>query len=379
MYKGGHTVLNRGETFSLMEIPERWTRLGKILERGKPGDFDSCVTGDPCIVWNPERQCYHMFYFAQMKIDGVEHNRNGHAIADNPIAENLRNWKKLGEIEFTNYEDMLGKNTHKPWILMDPYKPNVAKKWKGYYWLYTSTFASGRKIVQAAYCKTLEGPWTIEPSLNIQPGDEHAPDGLHVDAPTAYYFEEREKILVFYMGYPLKPQGDTEWTPYGSRSLTVEIDAVSGKIRKTGTALYPSGNRGSWTSGYIGGLQIIKAQRGGWYALINASPTPPLSLEDECDMREPAPSLGGFAFTEAEYPNNGWEAAQEPLEHEIDIPENARKEGEGVNMWRHHLFVLPSDDLVCIYNTGDYGSEQMFAKFCEYSKSCEEIKKGETP
>ncbi|MFA5528785.1 MAG: hypothetical protein WC996_09250 [Peptostreptococcales bacterium] len=363
-------MLSNREKFSLRTIPEKWQRIGKIMERGTRGQIDCSVTGDPCIVWDPERQRYHMFYFAQAKIDGIEHNRNAHAIADNPIRENIRNWKKLGEVEFVNHDKMFGKETHKPWILMDPYRPNVAKKWKGYYWLFTATFSNGRKFIQAAYSNTLDGPWVIEPSLNIMPGDEFSPDGLHADAPTAYYFEKIGKILVFYMGYPLKQQDDTPWTPYGSRSLTAEIDVSSGKIEKTGTALVPSGKHHSWTFGYIGGLQLLKAENDGWYAMINASPTPPKSVDEEKNIREPSPSLGGFIFTKFEYPDKGWKVLDKPLEYIENIPEIARKDGEGVNMWRHHMFILPSNDLVCLYNTGDYGNEQMFGKICESSRSC---------
>lgn len=364
-------MLNPENKFNLIDIPKKWKRIGRVVERGKQDEFDSGVTGDPCIVWDSERSCYHMFYFAQYKKHGVEHNRNGHAIADNPICENLHNWKKLGEVKFSNYEAMLGKDTHKPWILMDPYSPNMAKKWRGYYWMFTATFTHGRKFVQAAYSQSLDGPWTIDPSLNIMPGCEDSPDGFHVDAPTAYYFEEYGKILVYYMGYPLKPQRDTEWTPYGSRSLTAEIDAFSGEVKKTGTALLPSSELGSWTSGYIGGLQIFKASKGGWYALINASPTPPRSVEDDSDIREPAPSLGGFIYTEEEYPDKGWKAMPHPLEYEKDIPEYARMNGEGVNMWRHHMFVLPEGGLLCLYNSGNYGSEQMFGKISNHGENCE--------
>lgn len=368
MHKGGYRVLTKNRVISIESPPSEWTRLGKIMNRGELGDFDCCVTGDPCIVWDENRRCYHMFYFAQSKEDGIEHNRNGHAIVQNPILDNIHKWQKLGEVKFTNYEEMLGKETHKPWILMDPFRPNTAVKWRGFYWMFTASVSNGRKFLQAAYCDSLDGPWTIDPSLNVFPGEEGTPDELHVDTPTAYYFEKEKKILVFYMGYPLKAQKDTAWTPYGSRSMTVEIDTESGEVKKTGSALLPFER--TWIAGYIGGLQLIKADNKGWFALINASPTPPCSVDEDSDIREPAPSLGGFIYTPKEYPDSGWSPMDDPIEYEESIPQSARDKGEGVNMWRHHLLFLPEGKVVCLYNSGNYGNEQMFGKMSDYSIQC---------
>lgn len=367
MHKGSHRVLKNNE-IKIKDSSFDWTRLGKIINRGAPGEFDCCVTGDPCIVWDDNRDCYHMFYFAQSKKDGMEINRNGHAVIDNPAMENLHSWKKLGEVKFTNYEEMFGNDTHKPWILMDPFRPNTAVRWRGFYWLFTASVSNGRKFLQAAFSDSLEGPWTIDSAFNVFPGDEGAADELHADTPTAYYFEKEKKILVFYMGYPLKEQKDTPWTPYGSRSMTVEIDTETGAIRKTGDALLPVEN--TWINGYIGGLQLIKAADKGWYALINASPTPPCSVEKDSDIREPNPSLGGFIYTPKEYPDSGWIPLEDPIEYEEAIPPEARENGERVNMWRHHMLFLPEGKVVCLYNSGNYGNEQMFGKMSDYSTQC---------
>lgn len=357
-------MLNNSNPFVLKQIPKKWDRLGKVMHRGVSGEFDSDVTGDPCIVWDDNRNCYHMFYFAQFKKNGVEHNRDGHAICENPVLDNIKNWKKLGEVQFSNCEEMLGKNTHKPWILMDPYRPNVAARWRDRYWLFTISYEKGSKFIQAAYSSSLDGPWTIDPSLNIKHGGPEEPDGLHLDAVTAYYFEERNKILLFYMAYPIRKQEDTPWTPFGSRSMSAEIDCETGKISKLGTALLTEKNK--WTNGYIGGLQLVKSSVQGWYALINASPTPPCSVEEDADIREPAPSLGGFAFTTEEYPSVGWKAMDPPIEYLEEIPSEACADGEGVNMWRHHLLVTDSH-IICLYNTGSYGNEQMFGKIIKSS------------
>ena len=40
----------------------------------------------------------------------------------------------------------------------------------------------------------------------------------------------------------------------------------------------------------------------------------------------------------------------------------ARKAGEGMNLWRHHIAILPSGDMYLFYNSGPYGQERMFAR-----------------
>lgn len=346
------------------KLPSNWERLGKIIPRGRGEDFDSDVTGDPCIIWDEERGCYHMFYFAQHKDGTMERNRNGHAIADNPIEENMHSWKKLGPVKFIRNGKEVDICTHKPWILMDPYVPNRAVRWNGYYWMFTASIRNDVKFIQAAYSDTLDGPWVIDEDLDILPGCTDAADGYHAEAPTAYFFPDRKRILVFYMGYPLKAQGYS-CSPYGSASMLAVIDSETKRVEKHGVILPPSQDRENWSSGYIGGFQIFYSKNG-WYALLNASPTPPCEVEKSRDMREPAPSLGGFAYTVADFPDHGWHVLPDPIEFIKDIPSDARSCGEDVNMWRHHLLLLPQErKAVLLYNSGDYGSEQMFGKITD--------------
>ena len=188
-------MLSNISKVSIKAIPSSWQRLGRVMPRGGRDEFDSDVTGDPCIVWDEERGCYHMFYFAQHKEGAVEHNRDGHAICPNPIVENIHAWKKLGAVRFIRDGKTVDINTHKPWILMDPFVPGKAARWNGYYWLFTASIRDGIKFIQAAYSLSLDGPWTIDESLDILPGLEGAPDGYHAEAPTAYYFQKEKKIL----------------------------------------------------------------------------------------------------------------------------------------------------------------------------------------
>lgn len=351
--------------FNIDALPMEWTRLGKVLDRGAPGEFDSSVTGDPCIVWDENRGCYHMFYFAQRQVDGQEINCNGHAVSTSNTCLGGGNWKKCGELEYTNPQALLG-DTHKPWILMDPYHPNKASKLNGLFWLFTASFHGGKKTIQIATSSTLDGPWTIIDGLSIGPGDQFAVDGFHVDAPTAYYFERERKILIFYMGYPCESQAQQPSSPYGSSSCVACLDMDRMEMSKLGVALRPSLEKTSWASGYIGGLQLFKCRTKGWYALINASPTAPCPVDMDESMREPAPSLGGWAYTEEEFPIMGWQVLPQPIEYISDIPDSAVADGEGENLWRHHLVILPDRTAYCLYNSGEYGSEQMFGKHTRF-------------
>ena len=43
--------------------------------------------------------------------------------------------------------------------------------------------------------------------------------------------------------------------------------------------------------------------------------------------------------------------------------EEAIANGEGVNLWRQHLLVLPDGRVGLFYNSGPYGKEQLYAKW----------------
>jgi len=61
--------------------------------------------------------------------------------------------------------------------------------------------------------------------------------------------------------------------------------------RELGPVIQPASSARLGAHGWIGGLQLFAAKDGGWYGLVNASPTPPASIIEEPDLREPAPSL----------------------------------------------------------------------------------------
>jgi len=346
--------------FSLRHHPHHWERLGLALERGLPGSFDSSVTGDPCVVWDEEFKCYRMFYFAQRHENGREFNSNAHAIAasEQPIP---RGWQKRGPITYSNPEMLLG-DAHKPWIMLDPFRPNMPATINGQYWLFTPVWHGSTKRIQAATSSSLNGPWQVKPQPVIEPGAGDAFDGYHTDTVTAYWFADRGEILIFYKGYPMQPQADQPHSPYGSSSAVAVLRPDERQAQKCGRVISSGMHPAHWLTGWVGGLQIFPSEAGGWYGLLNGSPTPPASIAEEPDIREPAPSLGGWAYTPEAWPVSGWRADDLPIETLDEIPLEARQNGEGVNLWRHHGLVTREGQMYLLYNTGPYGQERLFAR-----------------
>jgi hypothetical protein len=312
------------------------------------------------VVWDPERACHHMFYFAQHRSGGHEVNGNAHAVSTGGIGPGA--WLKQGPLVYANPEALCG-DTHKPWILMDPYHPNRAVRVDGKYWLFTVSFRGTNKVIQAAIAPILDGPWQVMPDPVVDLGDENAFDGYHVDAVSAYWIETQGNIAIFYMGYPRRPQSEQPNTPYGASNAVALLQPGERTARKVGKTVWPSPDPGHWTAGYVGGLQIFPAAHGGWYGILNASPTPPASIEHEPNLREPAPSLGGWAYTPERYPLSGWQAMEEPIEWIEDIPAQAAMAGERVNLWRHHIVILPDRSMYLFYNAGSYSDERMFGRY----------------
>ncbi len=348
-----------------LEAPVRdWDFLGVAIKRGVAGDFDSSVTGDPCVVWDGDSRKYHMFYFAQRHDDrtGCEVNVNAHAVSPN-IASGT-NWKKTGPLVYTNPDALANLHTSKPWILMDPYRPGTPVRLGKNYRLFAIARRDGRKFIFTAASASLEGPWTIQPEPVLAPVEQGSFDGYHVDTVTAYWFEERASVLLFYKGYPFMPQQDQSNAPYGSSTAVAVMGPEDRTARRLGRVLTPISDQGAWASGWIGGLQLLPAQRGGWFGLINASPTPPASPEVEPEMREPAPSLGGWAYTPEAWPISGWIIESEPIMDIDSLCEEASSRGVKENLWRHHICVPvdsgTSRDRFLFFNSGPYGQEQLF-------------------
>jgi len=338
-----------------------WRRLGLVLSRPHSGTHND-VAGDPSIVWDPEINNWRMVLF---------YSPPGHGQAvctgQHPVTGLPDQWRFDGPLQFTNPAALSpGEHPHKPYIVTDAYRPNIAANVDGKYWLLCVPFRRGHKFVQRAWSVSLAGPWTWEEGALIPPGAEQDWDGKHTDAVSGIYFPDRREFVYFYMGYPQVAQANRPHSPWGSAQGVAVQSADGGPARKLGIILPPAAQPGHWAGGYVGGLQVLPGKDHRWIALANASPTPPqLDSDRSISREEPPPSLGGFAWTDAEYPTSGWHWFDQPLEWIEQVPADAIANGEGVNLWRHHLLQLQDGRNLIYYNSGSYGQEQLFAKLGE--------------
>jgi len=270
-----------------------------------------------------------------------------------------RDWRKIGQVRLSNPEDIAeSRQGHKWWVVMDPRRTNHAARIEGSYWaLFVTT---GPKVVQAASASRLAGPWTMVEEPILVPGTANgAPDGRHCDTPTAYWFEDMGKILIFYKAYPLRAQLTQPSSLFGSSSVVAYWHPRNVTAAKGPQILLP-GKDSAWNRGWIGGFQLLYAQdTKSWYELMNGSPTPP----EDISNREPAPSLGGRGVCKDHRPDRGWEVdtRYSPFVYPENLSEEERRAGLGVNLWRHHLLATPGARARIFFNSGTYGTEQMYS------------------
>jgi hypothetical protein len=252
---------------------------------------------------------------------------------------------------------------------MDPYRPNQPAKIQDRFLLVTvSSTKDNRKVIQQAWAERLAGPWTLEEGITIPPGAPADFDAKHVDAVTAYYFADRQELLYFYMGYPKQAQQRTV-SPYGSAQAVATRRLAEKTVTKRGVILEPCQRTGHWASGWVGGLQILPGKEHRWIAIVNASPTAPTPQDKTIAREEPAPSLGGFAYCDEEWPVTNWQWYPAPIEWIEGIPAEALANGEGVNLWRQHILTLQDGSVALFYNSGFYGKEQMYLKIAPAKKA----------
>ncbi len=332
-----------------------------VLPRGLKGEFDSRITGDPCIVWDEEAGTWRMFYFASSYGDpgaAVAHVA-GMALSASPEEIGPGDWRKVGQVPLANPLDLFGgRPGHKWWVLMKAGEYNQPARIDGRFWaLFVSTEP---KVIEAAWATRLAGPWTVVREPILVPGTEAgALDGLYCDTPIANWFEDRGRILIFYKAYPRHPQPLQPGSAFGSSSVAAWWRPGDARARKAGQIMKPVGGR-EWCRGWIGGVQLLyDAAARSWYALMNGSPTPP---EDRSN-REPPPSLGGWAVCDADFPDRGWriDALHSPFLYPQNLSSEELNAGLGVNFWRHHLLVTRSSRARIFFNSGKYGTEQMYS------------------
>jgi hypothetical protein len=347
---------------TMIAIPQRWNSAGLIL--GRNAAQTGGVVGDPCIVWDAAITGWRMFLFVDKP--GV-----GEAICLDRHSVGPGQWQYLGGLTFTNPEQILGGYTHKPFVVQDAYQPNRAALIEGRYYLVTVSRSrlNGQfhKVIQLATSASLAGPWTLHEGPLIGLGGPSDFDAKHTDAVSGFYFADRGEILYYYMGYPEIAQEEQPLSPFGSCSSTAVQRVGESQATKLNVVLRPENTAGHWASGYVGGIQLLPGKNHRWVGLANASPTPPDPHNPDKSREEPPPSLGGFAYCDEAWPVNNWHWCPEPIEW-IEDPSSARlAAGEGVNLWRHHVLALPDGRLAIYYNTGSYGTEQLYMKLAEES------------
>jgi len=343
-----HLTGTQGSSIKL-EIPITWVRKGLVIPR-LVQNTGYGVMGDPCVVWDPEISAWRMFLFN----DPPGH---GQAVCTGMANGVPERWSAVEPLRFEGP----GGSTHKPYIVQEALRPNQAACIQGEYWMASVMIDHGRKYIQRARAPRLAGPWTWDPEPIIPAGGPGDFDEKHTDAVSGFYFPERDEVLYFYMGYPLKPQ-NRAISPYGSAQCLATQRPGERKAAKLGMFLPPVQKSGHWASGYLGGFQILPGKQHRWIALLNASPTPPNPDDSSVAREEPAPSLGGWAYCDEQWPAKNWQLLPQPMEWIEDIPPEAAANGESTNLWRHHAWVLRDGRIAVLYNSGFYGQEQLYMK-----------------
>jgi hypothetical protein len=329
-------------------IPKQWERNGLVIPRRQEG---SGVCGDPCIVWDDAVDGWRMVFFC----DPPGHAQ---AVCRRLDRDGRGDWNFAGPLPVTN-PAVIGA-FHKPFIVMDPWVPNRAAKIQGRYCLLVVS-QGAHKAIYRAWATELAGPWTFEAEPILAPGHGSEFDARHADAVSGYYFAEKQTFLYFYMGYPQEAQPRNS-SLFGSAQAAAVQKLGERLPTKCGPILEPDQRPGHWASGWVGGLQLLPGSNHRWIAVVNASPTPPDPRKRDVWTEEPPPSLGGFAWCDEEWPVHGWHFCDEPIEWIKDVPASALQSGEGYNLWRQFIHILPDGRAELFYNSGYYGREQLYAK-----------------
>lgn len=338
-----------------------------VLKRSQGKAYDSRVVGDPCIVWDEEVGAWRMFYFAGgYTPDGRRRAGTGVALSKSVEEVGPGDWIKQGPVQIVNETAFMNPvGWHKWWIIMDPKKNNRAAKIKNKYWAVFTVTArkdntgQSNKHLQVASSHKLSGPWQVRNKPIISP-DEGWFDGKHCDTPTAYWFEERNEVIIFYKAYPKVRQESQPGSPFGSGTVIARWHPNMDRAQKIRVIQRP-GTCDAWNQGWMSTPQVLyDAQNDQWYGLINGSPTAPI---DE-SHREPAPSLGGWVACKAgQWLDSDWEpdTLHSPFLFPEDLTSEQIEAGLGVNFWRHHLLVTPKGQARIYFNSGKYGTEQMYS------------------
>jgi hypothetical protein len=335
-----------------------------ILPRGPKDAFDSGVVGDPCIVWDAEENAWCMFYFAggkDINLKGL--SSTGMALSRSAEQIGPSDWRKVGPVAFSNPEALNDKSSWQKWfVVMVAGKNNQAAKINGKYWSMFVSKKEGHKVIQVASSTKLAGPWEVRKKA-ILTNDPEGYDGRSCDTPTAFWFESEKRVMIFYKAYPRVPQKDQPGSPFGSCTVLAYWNPGDSVAQKKLPLLQPGIDQ-TWIRGWVGGVQLLyNSVTDKWYGLMNGSPTPP---EDKSN-REPAPCIGGWIMCNSNDLSKGWkvDTTHSPLLYPENLTKAELDAGMGVNFWRHHLLTTPGGQARIFFNSGKYGTEQMYSWIME--------------
>ena len=90
---------------------------------------------------------------------------------------------------------------HKWWVVMEAHQFNRAAVIEGKYWSLFTCTVNNNKHIQAAWAEKLAGPWNVLSKPILSP-DENFLDGKHCDTPTAYWFPDSNRVVIFIKHIP---------------------------------------------------------------------------------------------------------------------------------------------------------------------------------
>jgi len=254
--------------------------------------------------------------------------------------------------------------THKPYIVTEAGRPNQAAKVDGKYWL-LSVAVRKEKITRNTFIAPGRLPWRAVDVRKRAADSGRRAWGLRRETHGRGFrvvLSAAAGISLFLHGLSAVGSATRHqpvWKCAGRRIAEGRRSAGDEARHdpSAGSNQRPLGERlfGRRTAG------TGKSHR--WIAMINASP---LRLSSAMVLFMPKnrpPSLGGFAFCDEEWPVKGWQFAPQPIEWIEQIPPQAIAAGEGVNLWRHHLLILPNNNCAVFYNTGSYGKSSFYVKW----------------
>ena len=334
-----------------------------VLPRGPEGSIDSRIAGDPCIVWDEHLGKWRMFYFSSGQGAGT-----GLALSAGSEKIGSGDWEKIGAPKLENRDALLDQKVwHKWWVVMDIHQPNRAARIDGQYWALVVSVkrvqgGSSQKNIQVAHAASLAGPWTVVKQPILSPTENYL-DGRHCDTPAAYWMPDKQRVAIFYKGYPLLSQEQQPGAAFGSGTILADWHPREAAARKVKIILRPGVND-TWLKGWISTPQLFfDARTRNWYGLINGSPTPPADVSH----REPSPSLGGWIVCDGENLEGPWriDTTHSPFRTPEQLTRPELDAGLGENFWRHHLLVTPDGQARIYFNSGQYGHEQMYSLVAE--------------